>query len=169
MIIKGQLGRTPRGFFSVATRCHRGSPQVLITAPVFLTPGLEKAIFPTTFYLTCPYLVKGIHLLESNGFIKKIQKHLKRDPSLQNRLLSSHNQYQKYRANLLSSEEYLEIKEKLEEVGIGGIKGEGIKCLHAHYAHYQVFGKNPVGEIVERLLTANSGKGCKFCKGESGG
>lgn len=31
--------------------------------------------------------------------------------------------------------------------GVGGTR-QGVKCLHAHYAHTRAGGENPIGEIV---------------------
>ncbi len=31
--------------------------------------------------------------------------------------------------------------------GVGGTR-EGVKCLHAHYAHHGAGGENPVGRLV---------------------
>lgn len=91
------------------------------------------------------------------------------DATLGQSLLSSHEGYRDYRQGLISSQDDTALKERLKEMGIAGIRGEGIKCLHAHYAHYRVLGDNPVGEKVEELLCRREvGECTKICIDEKG-
>lgn len=83
------------------------------------------------------------------------------DSSFRQELLSSHTGYKDYRESLIPPGEERELRDRLKEMGVGGIRGEGIKCLHAHFAHHLIFGPNPVGEIVEGLLLKEKGLECE--------
>ncbi len=151
-IITAQIGRRPRGLDGVALRCPYGYPQVIVVHPI-----VEGEPFPTTYWLTCPYLSKGIDRLEAEGLIGKLEEKLRGDDSLRERLAAAHRSYIVERDRLLSAADrrYLEergMMRSLNERGIGGIADfSRLKCLHLHVAHALVSG-NPIGEIVLDLL-----------------
>src|SRR5688572_15210590 len=66
-IVAGQLGRTPRAFGRVAVRCPHGLPAVTEQVPY----GPDGKPFPTTYYLTCPYLVAAVARLEAEGGVER--------------------------------------------------------------------------------------------------
>ena len=53
VLVERQLGRRPRAFLRVAARCPFGAPAATEQSP-YDDAGDP---FPTTYYLTCPYLV----------------------------------------------------------------------------------------------------------------
>ena len=61
-LVSWQLGRPARAFRQVAVRCVHGLPAVTEQAP-FCADGTP---FPTTYYLTCPWLVAAIARLEAS-------------------------------------------------------------------------------------------------------
>lgn len=132
---------------------------IIVTKPIIVSGANKRELFPTTFYLTCPVLVREIHLLESKGWIKKLQKRLAGDPLFHQRLLSSYRELRDYRAALVPSQ-HTDLLEQLNSLGTGGIRGSGIKCLHAHFAHHRALKGNPVGEVVADLLKDPEGEDC---------
>ncbi len=147
-IVALQLGRAPRGRFTVATRCPYGYPQVITVYPL-----LDGKPFPTTFWLTCPFLSKEIDRLEAKGLIDALEARIQADPKLAARLTHAHMDYIEARLRLLSSEDraYLEKAGMLKSLITRGIGGTAdfmhIKCLHLHVAHALARG-NPIGEFV---------------------
>ncbi len=151
-IIAHQIGRRPRGLVGIALRCRYGYPQVIVVHPI-----VDGNPFPTTYWLTCPYLSKGIDRLEADGLIGELEEKLEGDGPLRERLAAAHRSYIAERDRLLSSADrrYLEERGMMRSLsgrGIGGIADfSRLKCLHLHVAHALVSG-NPIGEIVLDLL-----------------
>lgn len=151
-VIGEQLGRHPRGLLNVAHRCQYGYPQVIIVRPV-----VDKTPFPTTFWLTCPFLRKGIEHLEAEGWVGKLDRSLDEDKDFRRRFQAAQRAYIAERARLLDDEDrrYLEqtgMLRSLLERGIGGTADlNKVKCLHLHVAHALVR-QNPVGAFVLQRL-----------------
>ncbi len=151
-IIAAQLGRTARGLLRVERRCPYGYPQVILVYPL-----IEGKPFPTTFWLTCPFLAEEIDHLEEEGWIRRMETLLREDTRLNARLQRAHRAYIEERLNLLSVEDrrFLDdsgMSASLLDKGIGGIGDFNcIKCLHLHVAH-ALARENPIGEIVLKAL-----------------
>ena len=151
-MIASQLRRSPRGEFAVATRCSYGYPQVIRVHPV-----LAGKPFPTTYWLTCPFLSREIGHLEAAGWIKKLEARMSENDDLRIAMQEAHRRLCKQRDGCLSSDD----KDALAEAGMrAGFHGRGIggisdwdrlKCLHLHAAH-ALADENAVGAIVLRLL-----------------
>ena len=147
-----QLGRKPRGLLGVAKRCRYGFPQVIVNHPVFLE-GEEPQVFPTLFWLTCPYINILVARLESAGHVARCQQRMADDPELAAAMQQAHENYAKQRRDVVPqsvqaslARNYPKRHDVLMNSGVGGIRTqEGIKCLHAHLAHYLAGGPNPVG------------------------
>ncbi|MDQ4125877.1 MAG: DUF501 domain-containing protein [Actinomycetota bacterium] len=95
--------------------------------------------FPTTFWLTCPILVKRASRLEAAGVMAEMTERLGRDGLLQDRLARAVDRYRERR------DAHLVIKES------GGPPGGGpdrVKCLHAHLAHELADPPNPIGALT---------------------
>ncbi len=164
-IIKKQIEREPAGLVEVSINCPFGYPAVVKVYPFF-----NKRVFPTTYWLTCPYLNKAISKLEDQSWIEKIQDKVNNDNALIKKLAKTHENYAQIRMAMLSQEEIDQIKEISEDIiytlkhsGVGGIKEKkGIKCLHTHTADYLVNKENPVGKIVfEKTGWPDK---CKICE-----
>lgn len=151
-IIAVQLGRAARGLLRVERRCPYGYPQVILVYPL-----IEGKPFPTTFWLTCPFLAEEIDHLEEAGWIKKMEIILREDAGLNAQLQQAHREYIEERMNLLSVEDRRFLADSgmltsLLDKGIGGIADfNRIKCLHLHVAH-ALARENPIGEIVLKAL-----------------
>ncbi len=115
--VERQLGRPPRAFRRVVARCPFGCPAVTEQAPF---DDLGRP-FPTTFWLTCPFLVAAISRLEAAGGVESWTKRARRDGDLRRSLAAAER-------------EQLALRPELP-VGIGGSSRPGsLKCLHAHAA-----------------------------------
>lgn len=151
-IIEYQLGRMPVGVKSVASYCKYGCPQVIKNETF-----KEGTPFPTLFWLTCPVLVKAISRIEGQGWSDIMRNRIKEDSDLREKLLSAHDSYRRMRKESTAEEPPANAETAYNHAvfrtGIGGVRDtEGVKCLHAHYAHYLATGENPLGEMVDKML-----------------
>ncbi|MDI3547998.1 MAG: uncharacterized protein PWR10_1650 [Halanaerobiales bacterium] len=167
-IIANQLGREADNLGGIARYCPRGKPAVLLTLPY----SKEKWVFPTTYWLSCPYLVKEVSRLEDEGLIGELTQLLKTDEGFRLKLEKAHKRYARKRFSHLKEEDIEALKgespailEVLRESGVGGIREKaGIKCLHTHLADFLVEGENPVGEVVWQRLSWP--EDCTICQTE---
>lgn len=158
-IIALQLGREPRGVLGVSCVCPHGFPQVITNRPVS-TDLAEVRVFPTLFWLTCPYLRKEVAQLEGQGWIGEFEERIQTDSRFKEQVREDHLSYAEMRLNLIPDEVQARLKEDypdryrvLSETGVGGVRNlEGVKCLHMHLADYLARGENVIGAEVARLL-----------------
>lgn len=132
-IVTEQLGRSPRGRWRVARRCHLGVPMIIETHP-----RLEDGSpFPTLYWLTCPVLVKRVSRLESGGYMSELNAILAEDPALAAR----------QRAAI---EDLLRRRDRLEVIDAGppGGPAEHVMCLHARVANELAGLADPIGARV---------------------
>jgi hypothetical protein len=85
--------------------------------------------------LTCPLAHKRIARIEAAGGVREWEARIADDPELAAAMRRAHASYREARGDD-------------HEGGIAGIRGEGLKCLHAHFAHHRAGGDNPVGSGV---------------------
>ena len=151
-VITAQLGRAPRGAFSVSVRCSYGYPQVIRVHPV-----IDGKPFPTLYWLTCPFLSREIGHLEAAGWVKQLEARMAEDSELRSAMHKAHQSTCSQRNQLLSPDEKASLAAEgtlvgLEGRGIGGIADwDRLKCLHLHAAH-ALADVNPIGSIVLRAL-----------------
>lgn len=156
LVLRDQLGRPLRGEVKVVSRCRFGKPRVIATPPL-LPDGTP---FPTLFWLTCPMLVKAVSRLETGDLRERLRGKLE-DGDFAARLERAEREYAEERERWVEKEEQ---RERLRQIfagrmGIGGTVRGGMKCLHAHLAHYLAGFDNPVGEEVFRELPEDSCEG----------
>lgn len=131
-VVARQLGRPPRAFKRVVVRCPYGRPAV--TEQRSRDDGGEP--FPTTYYLTCPYLVAAISRLEAAGGVERWSRRARADLHLKVSLERANAEQQELRPELPG--------------GIAGSRRSGsLKCLHAHAAFALA---RPGYELGERIL-----------------
>ena len=156
LVIHWQLGRPPRGVAAIARDCPHGYPQVTVNRPLLrYDSGFE--VFPTLFWLTCPYLLREVGRLEARGLIKQFEERIARDVALREAYLRAHEAYRRERLSMLAADEREFLgrvgAHDAVETGIAGLRNPTrVKCLHAQLAHYLARGSNPIGEEVARLL-----------------
>ena len=131
-VVSWQLGRPVRPFRRVAVRCPYGFPAVTEQAPF----GPDGKPFPTTYYLTCPWLVAGIARVEAGGGVERYSRAAIDDPVLAESPADADAEQRRLRPEL--------------DVGIAGTRRpEKLKCLHAHAAFALA---RPGYELGERIL-----------------
>jgi uncharacterized protein len=116
-VISRQLGRPARAVRAISVRCPFGVPAVTEQEP-FDDDGHP---FPTTYYLTCPWLVGAISRLEADGGVARWSKEADADPELRQSLEAA-------------DDEQRRIRPELPGAIAGRRRGGGLKCLHAHAA-----------------------------------
>ncbi|HET8893825.1 MAG TPA: DUF501 domain-containing protein [Gaiellaceae bacterium] len=127
-----QIGREPRAFRRVAVRCPFGRPAVTEQSP-YDSAGDP---FPTTFWLTCPFLVAAVSRLEADGGVERWTKAAAEDPELEESLRAANDDQRRLRPEI--------------DAGVGGgTRGGSLKCLHAHVAFALA---RPGYELGERML-----------------
>lgn len=157
-IIEKQIERKPNKIISIPRRCKYGIPMVIESYPL-----KEGKPFPTLYWLTCPHLIKEVGKLEAQGKIKEWEEELKDNTDLRERYLKAHVQEKEKRNKMLNNEPEW-VKERLENIGIGGISNfESIKCLHLQLASYLGGTKNPIGERVWNSIEKKECKNCICC------
>ena len=134
-VVEAQIGRALRANSRVVSRCALRLPVVVAVPPV-LDDGTP---FPTHFWLTCPLAHRRIARLEADGGVRTWEAQLADDPELASAMERAHVSYRRARGGD-------------HEGGIAGIRGEGLKCLHAHFAHHRAGGDNPVGAGVAQSV-----------------
>ena len=131
-VVERQLGRRPRAFRRVVVRCPWGRPAVTEQWPRDAT----GEPFPTTFYVTCQYLVAAIARLEAAGGVERWSDRAREDPALGASLERADAEQRRLRPEL--------------PVGIAGSSRAGsLKCLHAHAAFALA---RPGYELGDRIL-----------------
>jgi hypothetical protein len=105
--------------------------------------------FPTTYYVTCRYLVAAIARLEAAGGVERWTEAARTDPALAESLARATAEQRERRRDLAGSEQGSDEGASLT-LGIGGTSNpEQLKCLHAHAAFALA---RPGYELGERIL-----------------
>jgi hypothetical protein len=128
-VVARQIGREPRAFRRVVVRCPFGLPAVTEQSPY--DPTGEP--FPTTYYVTCRYLVAAISRLEAAGGVERWTAAANDDPELAASLAAAHDESRAVRRELAGDETGRDGGASLD-LGVGGAaRASGsLKCLHAH-------------------------------------
>jgi hypothetical protein len=129
-LVASQLGRPPRAFRRVAVRCPYGFPAVTEQHPY----DADGEPFPTTYYLTCRWLVAALSRIEAAGGVERWQRVAAADPELSRSLAEATADQRDLRRQLAAGTTGSDRGSSLQ-AGIGGSRGDGLKCLHAHAAY----------------------------------
>jgi uncharacterized protein len=144
-VVARQLGRSPRAFGRVVTRCPWAFPAV--TEQVPYDAGGEP--FPTTYYLTCRHLVSAIARIEAAGGVERWSQAVAREETLAASLRAATEEQRRVRHGLAGRVRGRDGGRSLD-LGIGGSSSSGsLKCLHAHVAYALA---RPGYELGERML-----------------
>jgi uncharacterized protein len=139
-VVSWQLGRPARPFRRVAARCAYGFAAVTEQPPF----GPDGEPFPTTYYLTCPWLVGAIARVEAAGGVERFSRIASSDPEAKRSLDEADAEQRRIRPEL--------------DVGIGGTRDPArLKCLHAHAAFALA---RPGYELGERILAEAGERWC---------
>jgi hypothetical protein len=130
-VVKHQIGRNPRAFLRVAVRCPFGYPAVTEQAAY----DEDGNPFPTTYYLTCRFLVGAVSRLEAAGGVERWSAAARSDPVLAASLERATEDQRAVRRALAGAPPHPDGGASLG-LGIGGSSRRGsLKCLHAHVAY----------------------------------
>jgi len=144
-IVERQLGRAPRAFRRVAVRCPFGLPAVTEQSPY----DERDEPFPTTYYLTCPWLVAAVARIEAAGGVERWSHAVAVDPELAESLARATAEQRELRAELAGDRRGVDGGASLA-LGIGGSRTpERLKCLHAQVAFALA---RPGYAVGERML-----------------
>jgi hypothetical protein len=144
-VVSRQLGRAPRGDWRVELRCSYGYPAVIAVSP--LLEACEP--FPTTFWLTCPWLVAAVSGLESEGSAARWTARLASDCRLTREAAAADIAYRQARAALGGG------TDPCPSVGVAGQSDPlVVKCVHARVAASLAGVPDPVGEGTLADLTS---------------
>jgi hypothetical protein len=139
-VVAWQLGRPIRPFQRVAARCVHGFPAVTEQGPF----GADGQPFPTTYYLTCPWLVAALARIEAVGGVVRWSRAVASDPELASSLARADAEQREIRPEL--------------DVGIAGTRDPAnLKCLHAHAAFALA---RPGYEVGARILEEAGERWC---------
>lgn len=138
-IVACQIDRPPRADVETVKRCHLDLP-VVVAVPPLLDDGTP---FPTRYWLSCPLANRRLARLESAGAIPRLEAFVAADPGRRDALAAAHRRYSAERDRLVPAG-----ADPVPAGGVGGNLGNGIKCLHAHYADAAAGNANPVGAVV---------------------
>jgi hypothetical protein len=144
-IVERQLGRPPRAFRRVVVRCPFGRPAVTEQAPY----DAAGEPFPTTYYVTCRYLVAALARLEAAGGVERWSAAAQTDAGLAESLREATEDQRRVRRELAGGASGDDDGASLD-LGIGGSRRpERLKCLHAHAAYALA---RPGYELGDRIL-----------------
>ncbi len=131
--VESIIGRTLSGRCAVVVRRVTGEPVVIENEP-HLRDGTPM---PTLFWLIDPELHDAVSRLESEGGVHRFEDDI--DATV---LAHTHEDYARRRAAAT-----VQTSGPQPTGGVGGTR-HGIKCLHAHLAHYLAGFPDPVGSLV---------------------
>lgn len=145
-VVERQIGREPRAFHRVAVRCPFGRPAVTEQLPY----DVDGRPFPTTYYVTCRYLVAALARLEAAGGVERWSEAAAGDPELAASLARADDEQRRIRHELAGAARGPDGGASLE-LGIGGAGSPrgALKCLHAHAAFALA---RPGYELGERIV-----------------
>jgi hypothetical protein len=149
-VVARQIGREPRAFRRAIVRCPFGRPAVTEQSPY--DPQGEP--FPTTYYVTCRFLVAAISRLEAAGGVERWSTAAADDPQLGASLVAAHERARTVRRALAGPETGCDQGASLD-LGVGGAGRTGsLKCLHAHvgFALAQSALGQPGYELGDRIV-----------------
>ena len=133
------LGRPPQGAFEVVVRDAAGLPVVLRNEPL-LDDGTPM---PTRYWLVGDHHRLVVSRLESAQGVVRAEAAVDAD-----QLEACHVAYALERDAVIP-EGHVGPR---PSGGVGGTR-QGVKCLHAHYAHHLAGGSDPVGQWVAAQLS----------------
>jgi hypothetical protein len=136
------IGRIPQGDFRVVVRATDGAPVVLMNAPL-LEDGTPM---PTLYWLVGNTEVHAVSTLEADGGVNTVEAIIGLDA-----IDAIHVRYQERRDAMIPTSH----EGPRPSAGVGGTR-RGVKCLHAHFAHWLAGGDDAVGKWVSQQLDERS-------------
>ena len=139
LAVRELLGRDPKTEFEVCVRHADGTPVVIRNAP-FEADGTPM---PTRYWLLpSSRAAAAIGRIESTGGVRRAEAEI---PAAD--IDAAHASYARER----DADVPTDWAGPRPAGGVGGTR-RGLKCLHAHYAHWLATGNDAVGEWVQQHL-----------------
>ena len=156
-IIKKQIGKPVWDVLEVVDWCKYNYPRAILVSPLYKLPSGKKIIRYDILWITCPYLHKVIHDIESMRIIGRLEEIIKENKKIRELPLEDQAKFYYYVKGVLSNycanDEIMEIRLADGIKGIGGVLNLlSIKCLHAHFAFYLVSKDTNIGKYIEKLI-----------------
>lgn len=134
------IGRVPQGDFRIIVRSADGAPVVLLNAPL-LSDGTPM---PTLYWLVGEKEVHYVSQLEADGAVDQVEELIGLEA-----IDAIHQRYMATRDAMIPPSH----TDHRPSGGVGGTR-RGVKCLHAHFAHWLAGNEDAVGEWVAAQLDA---------------
>ena len=135
-----------------ADRCRFGCPRVVVC-----TPHRAFVPFPTSFWLTCPWLVRFIGEIESGGGVGDLERWIEGHTA--HEWIPFNLDHQKVRLALLPPvalrflrQFKIQVFERLRSGGVGGIRYGSevrVKCVHLQTASWLALRRHPGRKWLE--------------------
>jgi len=168
-VIRWQLNSNElNNMAGIVYKCVHGYPAVILLHPFDYDRENDRKInymaVANPLWLTCPYLNRKIHNLESDGYIKKISSFLSSERIIMETMKNAHAHYyylrRKFYSKAFGQISSIDFNNKVLHSGIGGISDiKNLKCLHQHYSHFMICSDNVAGRVVHNLLN-----GINYCR-----
>ncbi len=132
--------------------CNHGRTLVQVCRP------FGRKLFPTSFWLKCPYLIKLAGQIESSGGVHELEEYI-----INHKLIHEWRKYNlqhqairiKLSGKFTNKFMFKFRRKKFRDVmrgGVGGIRvneGVNVKCLHLQTASFIALGHHPAGEWLK--------------------
>lgn len=141
--VEARVGRPLAGRFAVVVRRRDGGPVVIENEP-HLRDGTPM---PTLYWLVDPELTEAVSRLEGSGGVHRFEGLV--DAA---ELAAAHAAYASRRTAAIVRHDLV-----APSGGVGGTR-RGVKCLHAHLAHYLTGAPDPVGALVASEVGVEPGE-----------
>lgn len=153
---------------AAAKRCSKGHVQVLLCKPF----NRNNTPFPTSFWLTCPYLIKLASSIESNGGVKNLENFIS-NSGVKRQYFLYNIFHQVLRIKILGENKIFFLRKYKNKIfndlirtGIGGIKYNinlNVKCIHLQTASFLALGFHPAKVWLKSQGLCNECKDDYYC------
>ncbi|MDR1622756.1 MAG: DUF501 domain-containing protein [Synergistaceae bacterium] len=154
----------PALILGTANRCRFGCPRVIVCSPL-----RALAPFPTSFWLTCPWLVRRAGAIEAAGGVGELERWIERRAPVE--WISFNLDHQRLRLALLPGAALNFLRRRVPRVfrrlrsgGVGGIQYDKknrrvhVKCIHLQIASWLALRRHPGEPWLE---AQNAGQDCR--------
>jgi len=171
----------PALILGTASRCRWGCPRVIVCSPlkeasfskgVVAGGGRGFVPFPTSFWLTCPWLARFIGTVESQGGVGDLEQWLKNYAFREWLFFDIDHRLARMALLPPSRLKFLrrfkpKIFDRVRRDGVGGIRHNGparVKCIHLQAASWLAFRRHPGEEWLKEQGIGQDCDGLSRCE-----